>query len=311
MPIDPDAQRVLDLIAIAGRPPLGSQSPAESRAVYRASRSALQGPPAPVAEITDLTVPGPAGPVPLRLYRGQSARDGRCLLYCHGGGWVIGDLDSHANVCRRLAALAGCTVISVDYRLAPEHPFPAAIDDAAAALRGVVAQAASLGIDPARLAVGGDSAGGNLAAVLALMGRDGSVPAPCFQLLLYPVTELACDRPSYAEFTAGVTLTADAMRWFRDAYLGSGDRADWRGSPACAPLAGAAPAFVLTAGYDPLRDEGIAYAAALDAAGVLTTHVHMPNQVHGFLTMDRLIRASGAALAMAAAALRHAWGDPD
>ena len=222
---------------------------------------------------------------------------------------MLGDLDSHANVCCRLAADADCTVIAVDYRLAPEHPFPAAVEDAAAALVGVVASAADLGIDPARVAVGGDSAGGNLAAVLALMGRDGTVPPPCFQLLFYPVTELSCDRPSYAQFTAGVTLTADSMRWFRDRYLASGNPHDWRGSPARADLRGTAPAFVLTAGYDPLRDEGVAYAAALDAAGVAVTHLHVASQVHGFLTMDRMIRASGSVLATAAAALRHAWGD--
>ena len=199
-------------------------------------------------------------------------------------------------------------MIAVDYRLAPEHKFPAAVDDAAAAMRWVARHAAELDIDPARIAVGGDSAGGNLAAIVALMGRDGTIPAPCFQLLIYPATDLSCSTPSYARTTADVTLTADAMRWFRNQYLSpDADLADWRISPLRADLTGLAPAFVLTAGYDPLCDEGSAYAAALDAAQVQTVHLHMPTQVHGFVTMNRVIPAADTALEVVAAMLRQGW----
>ena len=304
MPIDPDAQHLLDMIALVGRPPLHTMTPEAARALYRESRKTMQAPPPDVAEWRDLDADG----VPIRFYRGIEAVEGRGLLYLHGGGWVIGDLASHDGVCRRLANEARCRVVAVDYRLAPEHPCPAAFDDCASALTYVVRHAAALGIDPARLAVGGDSAGGTLAALLALAGRDGAGPMPCFQLLLYPSTDLTCSHPSYDLFTAGVPLTADGMRWFRDSYVGTADAADPAISPLRARLAGLPPAFVMTAGYDPLRDEGIAYAKALDAAGVLVSHLHMPTQVHGFLTMDRIIRASGTVIAMAAAALRHGFG---
>lgn len=304
MPLDPDAQRLIDAIALAGRPPFESMTPEAARTLYRDGRRAMQLPPPEVAEVRALDADG----VPARFYRGVDAVDGCGLLYLHGGGWVLGDLDSHDGVCRTLANAARCRVVAVDYRLAPEHPYPAALDDASAALSYVVRHAASLGIDPAQIAVGGDSAGGNLAALLALAGRDGRGPAPCFQLLLYPATDLACMHPSYDAFTAGVPLTASGMRWFRDQYLGQHPAADPATSPLRAELAGLPAAYVLTAGYDPLRDEGIAYAAAMEAAGVPVTHTHMATQVHGFLTMDRIIRGSATGLAMAAAALRHGWG---
>ena len=293
------------MVALAGRPPLHSLPPEQARALYRDTRRAVQRPPPEVAEARDIS----AGGVPCRLYRGLDAVDGRGLLFLHGGGWMLGDLDSHDGVCRRLANLAHCRVIAVDYRLAPEHPFPAALEDAAAAFAAIAADAGALGIDPAMIAVGGDSAGGNLAALLAIRGRDGSGPRPCQQILLYPVTDLACERPSYDLFTEGLPLTADSMRWFRDHYLRAANPTDPEVSPLRADLTQLPPSFVLTAGYDPLRDEGIAYAQALEAAGVAVTHVHMPTQVHGFLTMDRVIRASSTALEMAAAALRHGWGE--
>ena len=304
MPMDPDAQHVVSLIALAGRPPMNALPTETARAYYRNQRTVMQTPPEPVADCRDLVTDAPFG---LRLYRGLDAVAGRCVLYCHGGGWVVGDLESHDGICRRLANLGACRVIAVDYRLAPENPFPASIDDAADALRWVVAHAATLEIDPAQIAVAGDSAGGNLAAVLALMGRDGSVPAPCFQALLYPVTDLACDMPSFDRYTEGVTLTAETMRWFRDQYVGETARQDWRASPLLADLAGVAPAFVLTAGYDPLCDEGVAYARRLDAAGVQTAHLHLPTQVHGFLTMSRFIRAADTVIETVAAMLRQAW----
>lgn len=305
----PDALALLALIRAANRPAFQDLVPVEARAAYAAGRAALQPPPDAVAEVTDLDIPGPGGPLPLRLYRGAGV-DGvlPCLLYLHGGGWVVGDLDSHDGVCRRLANLAGCRVIAVDYRLAPEHPFPAAVLDAAAALVWVAAHAATLGIDPARIAVGGDSAGGTLAAVLALMGRDGTVPAPSFQLLLYPATDLAMDTGSYARVTDGVPLTAATMRYFADHYAPAAFRADWRASPArAASLAGTAPAFVLTAGHDPLADEGVAYARRLEAEGVRVTALHLSDQLHGLVTMGRLIGAAEIALQTAALALRDGW----
>ena len=303
MPMDPDARRIVDLIALAGQP-LGAMSPEAVRAQSRNTRRVIQNLPPPVASIRDIDADG----IPLRLYEGVNAIAGRCLLYFHGGGWVVGDLDSHDGMCRHLANRAACRVIAVDYRLAPEHKFPAPLDDAASAMRWVASHAAELEIDPARIAVGGDSAGGNLAAIVALMGRNGTIPAPCFQLLIYPATDLRCATPSFARYTAEVTLTAEAMRWFVGQYLGpADDPLDWRISPLHADLTGVAPAFILTVGYDPLCDEGVAYAAALDAAEVQTTHLHMPTQVHGFLTMDRVIPAADTALDVAAAMLRQAW----
>ncbi len=304
MPMDPDAAHVIEIIALAGRPSVQSMTPEEARTAYREGRRVLQPAPEPVESVQDLATPEG---VPLRLYVGMGAVEGPCLLFCHGGGWLHGDLDTHDGICRRLANLARCRVVAVDYRLAPEHPFPAAVDDAAAALRWVAAQAAGLGIDPARIAVGGDSAGGNLAAVLALLGRDGTVPMPCFQLLFYPVTDLTCSMPSFGVHTEGVTLTADTMRWYAEQYLAGADPRDWRASPLHGEMAGAPPAFVLTAGYDPLCDEGVAYAKLLDEAGVQTVHLHIPPQVHGFLTMGRVIRAADMVLDTAGAMLRQVW----
>ena len=308
----PDALRLLDAIRAAGRPPLQDLQPAEARAAYAAGRLLLQPPPDCVAEVTDAAIAGPGGSLPLRLYRGAGTHGIAalpCLLYLHGGGWVIGDLDSHDGVCRRLANLGACRVIAVDYRLAPEHPFPAAVEDAAAALAWVAGHAEALGIDPARIAVGGDSAGGTLAAVLALMGRDGSGPAPMFQLLLYPVTDLAMDTPSYARVTEGVPLTAATMRYFAGHYVPDpAQRLDWRASPLRAGrLSGVAPAFVLTAGHDPLADEGQAYARRLEAEGVRVTALHLSGHVHGLVTMGRVIGAADDVLQTVALALRDAW----
>ena len=304
MPMDPDAQRLMDMVALANRPSIGSLPPNEARVLYRESRRAVQRPPDDVAATHDFIANG----VPARIYQGLDATEGRGLLFLHGGGWVIGDLDSHDGVCRTLANAARCRVVAVDYRLAPEHPYPAAIEDAAAVFAHLAAQAGAFGLDAAKLAVGGDSAGGNLAALLALRGRDGAGPRPCYQVLLYPATDLACTLPSTQLFPSGVPLTGPAMRWFIDQYVDPATAELPAVSPLRADLHGLPPAFVLTAGYDPLRDEGIAYARALEAAGCAVTHLHMATQVHGFLTMNRIIRASDTALLTAAAALRHAWG---
>ncbi len=310
--LHPDAERLLELVRLAGRPPFETLSPAEARATYAASRAVLQPPPDAVAEVRDLTIPGPGGPLPLRLYRGLGTSEAAALpalLFLHGGGWVIGDLDSHDGVCRRLANLAACRVIAVDYRLAPEHRFPAAVDDAAAALAWVAGNAAALGVDPARIAVGGDSAGGNLAAVLAIMGRDGAAPAVMFQLLLYPAVDLSMTSGSYSRVTEGVPLTAATMRYFADHYApDANQRLDWRASPLRAErLAGTPAALVLTVAHDPLADEGRAYADRLEAEGVRVAALHLADQIHGMLTMGRVIAAADQVLQYAAAALRDAW----
>jgi acetyl esterase len=313
MPLDPGAQAVLDLIRESGRPALHTLTPAEAREVSTAAVPVLQPDPQEVAEVEDLACPGPAGPVGLRRYRGVGTDPAAalpCLVFIHGGGWVIGSLATYDQLCRSLANHLGACVISVDYRLAPEHRFPAAVEDCAAALRFVSAQAAALRIDAARIAVGGDSAGGNLSAVMALMGRDGTVPAPGFQLLLYPVTDLAAEARSYDRCIEGYPLTATTMRWFIDHYApDAASRTDWRASPLrAASLAGTAPAFVMTCGYDPLSDEGAAYARRLDGEGVPVTQLHVATQMHAYLTMGRLISTSDLTLRQAAAALRAHWG---
>ncbi|HYF08650.1 MAG TPA: alpha/beta hydrolase [Acetobacteraceae bacterium] len=313
LPLDPGAQRVLDLIKEIGRPPMHTLTPDEARAASAKSRPVLQPEPPEVAEVEDLTCPGPAGPIRLRRYRGLGTEAKAalpCLVFYHGGGWVIGDLDSHDQVARSLANHAGCCVIAVDYRLAPEHRFPAAVDDSAAALRFVAANAAALRVDASRIAVGGDSAGGNLSAVLAIMGRDGAVPAPGFQLLLYPATDMAGLYPAHDRFTEGYPLVRDTMRYFTAHYVPDpAQRTDWRASPLRATsLAGVAPAFVMTCGHDPLVDEGIEYARRLEREGVRVTHLHVADQMHAYLTMGKFIPASDLTLRQSAAALRHHWG---
>jgi acetyl esterase len=315
MPLDPDAQLVVDMIRVAGRPPFEALSPADAREAYANSRKVLQPPAEPVAESVDRAIPGPLGDIPLRLYRpaGTEASDVLpALVYYHGGGWLLGGLDSHDVACRRFANAAKCRVVSVDYRMAPEHKFPAAVDDCAAATRFVFENAEALGINPARVAVGGDSAGGNLAAVIALMARDGALPAPVFQLLIYPATDMMMTSVSSQTITEGVPLTSATMRWFIDHYLGTPqDGRDWRASPLRASdLAGCAQALLVTCAYDPLCDEGIAYARRLEREGVRVLHLHFSDQVHGFMSMGRIIRAADLAIDMMAASLRKALWPP-
>jgi len=307
--LDADAALLLDMLREAGRPPYHALSPIEARAAMIQARAATAPPPAEVAEIRDLLAPGPHGPIPLRLYRGVAATATPVLLFFHGGGWVIGDLQTHDGVCRHLAAGAGCTVIAVDYRLAPEHKFPAAVDDAIAALVWVSEQAAALGVDPARIAVGGDSAGANLAAVLALLARDGAVPPIHWQMLLYPALDLGLSHDSYRRLGEGYVLTTATMAWFRDHYLNSeADAAGWRASPLrAADVSGVAPALILTVGHDPLLDEGEAYADRLQAGGVAVARRHYAGQMHGFLTMGKVLPTAGAALDDLAASLARAF----
>ena len=304
--VNPDIAALLVAARAAGAPAMDTLPVDEMRRAYNASRAALQAPFVPVDEIRDLAIVAPGGSLALRLYRGAAGGALPCLLFLHGGGWVVGSVASHEGVCRRLAVLAECCVVSVDYRLAPEHPYPAAVEDGAAALRWVSGHAAELGIDPGRIAVGGDSAGGNLAAVLALMGRDGTVPAPLHQLLLYPAVDLRMTGTSYETVAPGMPLSAAAMRRFIALYAPDAD--DWRASPLrAASLAGTAPAFVLTCGHDPLCHEGRMYAERLEREGVAVTALHLSDQTHGILTMDRAVGAVPPVLGFAAAALRDAW----
>jgi len=313
MPVmHPDVTALLDAIEAAGRLPFQAQSPADARASYDAARAAVLPPPEPVAATRELSAQGRAGTVPMRLYRPAGAAPDAvlpCLLYLHGGGWMLGDLDSHDAVCRRLANASGGAVVAVHYRRAPEHPFPAALDDCAAALTYVAEHAAALTIDRSRIAVGGDSAGGNLAAVLALMGRDGDAPHVVFQMLLYPVVDLSMNSPGYERVTGGVPLSAATMRYFIDHYApDAADRSDWRASPLVArELAGVPPALVVTCSHDPLCEEGRAYARRLDDAGVAVTELHFNDQLHGFLAMAGAIGVVTPALDFAAAVMRDRW----
>src|SRR5215813_13418817 len=260
MALDPQARAVIDLAIKSGRPAYNTLAPKEARQLFRETRPAATPTPKEIGAVRNLTVDGLGGPIPLRVYRpaGVAATTALpVLVYYHGGGWVIGDLETHDVQCRQLTAEAGITVVAVDYRLAPEHKFPAAVDDAWAATRWVVSHASELGVDGGKLAVGGDSAGGNLAAVVALMARDaGNTPVIALQVLTYPVTDLSSESKSYGDFADGYMLTRDSMRWFKNHYLkSSSDADDWRASPLRATsLAGLPPALIITAGFDPLRD---------------------------------------------------------
>ncbi len=290
---DPDLELMLELARKAGARPFEALTPEQARAAYAASWDVLQPAAEDVASVRDTTVAGPGGNLPLRIYRGIGTDASAllpCMLFLHGGGWVIGNLESHD----RLANRGRICVVAVDYRLAPEHRFPAALDDSAAALLWVHDNQQALGIAPGRIGIGGDSAGGNLAAVLALMARDGSAAPLMFQALLYPVLDLTADSGSYRSVTSGVPLTAATMRYFIDHYTPRAhDRLDWRASPLrAASLAGTAPALVMTVSHDPLCDEGLAYARRLEEEGVRVTALHLSDHMHGMLMHGKLIRAS-------------------
>jgi acetyl esterase len=259
-------------------------------------------------EVRELQLQGPAGAIPARLYRPRELPAAApALLYFHGGGYVLGSLASHDAPCHWLALNAACVVIAVDYRLAPEHPFPAGLEDSVAAFRAVAARADEFGIDARRIAIGGDSAGGNLATVAAQRLRGDAVQ-PCFQLLIYPTTDATLSSPSIDIFASGFLLERASMVWFINNYLpAQQDRRDPLCSPLFGDVAGSPPAFVMTAGFDPLRDEGEAYAAKLGAAGVAVTLRRYDSLVHGFLNLIGGIRAAAAAAQDAAAALRRAF----
>jgi acetyl esterase len=309
--LHPQARALLRLIEERGVPPTHLLTPNEARQAYRERRFFTQPAPPEVGEVRDLQAEGAAGRIPLRLYRPLGSGPAQALpalVYFHGGGWVIGDLDTHDTLCRELCNLSGCAVVSVDYRMGPENRFPAAVDDSIAAVRWVRHQGAALGVNPARLAVGGDSAGGNLAAVVALAARDAGDPPLAFQLLIYPATDQRRGAQSHRTNGQGYLLTSDSITYFHDHYVDTPERdLDWRVSPLLHDShAGLPPAFVLTAGYDPLRDEGLQYAQKLTEAGVRATLVNFERQIHGFILMGKAIDEANVAVQLCASQLRAA-----
>lgn len=307
MALDPQVRTILDQMAAVGGPQIHELSVAEARQASTAL-TAMQGDPEAVAKVDTLNLPGLSGSIPVRVYTPAGKGPFPILVHFHGGGWVLGDLESCDALCRTLCNAAECIVVSVDYRLAPEHPFPAAADDAYQATLWVAENASSLGGDPHRIAVGGDSAGGNLAAVVAQIARDQGKPAIGFQLLVYPVTDAGCDTPSYSENSEGYFLTRDAMQWFWNHYTRSeSDRLHPHASPLRAEdFSRLPPALVITAEFDPLRDEGELYASRMRAAGVPVQLARYDGMIHGFFAMASAIDQGKKAIQQAAAALRAA-----
>lgn len=302
MPLHVQTAGVLEFMKQLGAPPLHELSPAEGRANYLAMRvpSTVE-----LHEVRDFE----AGGVKCRLYRSSDSTSAPLLIYYHGGGWVIGDLDTHDDICRKLARDARCSVVAVDYRLAPEHPAPAALDDCIAATKWMFSNAATIGVDPARIAIGGDSAGGNLAALVSLHAGVN----PVFQLLVYPATDMRMDYPSHRENAQGYLLTADSMTWFIGHYLQGDERK--KHEPLYSPILSddgtlkkSPPTLVITAEFDPLRDEGEAYAARLAAVGVPTSTVRFNGQIHAFFGMSELLDDAAAAIALSASYLRKYLG---
>jgi acetyl esterase len=306
MPLDPGLKIVLDQLAANPGPEL-HELPVEQARVFFDSMQ-LPRPDVAVAHIEDRRVPGPAGEIPLRVYRPESGATLPALVYFHGGGWVIGSVETHDGSCRDLANRIGCVVVSVGYRLAPEHPYPAATEDCYAATKWVSENAAELGVDPGRIGIGGDSAGGNLTAAVALMARDRGGPALRHQLLVYPVTDADFNRASYRENAEGYLLTTKAMEWFWGHYVPDpAQRQDAYAAPLrAADLSGLPPAFVLTAEYDPLRDEGEALARRLEQAGVKTRLTRFVGAIHGFFAMGMLAEVARRAVDDAVLEVRQA-----
>jgi acetyl esterase len=307
MPLDAQTKALID--AAVDLPPTETLTPDEVRAGLELRAQLTAGEPQPVAHVEDTSIPGPSGDIPVRIYTPEGSRPLPCLVFFHGGGWVCGSLRTHDVLCRALANGAGCIVVAVDYRLAPEHKFPAAIDDALAATRWVAANTGQLGIDPDRIAVAGDSAGGNLAAAVALESRDNSGPRLVFQLLIYPVTDHNFDTPSYVENGKDYRLTRAGMQYYWNHYLrGAADADDQRASPLRASShANLPPALVVTAEYDPLRDEGRAYADRLRAAGVAVEYREYAGLIHGFASQAGAIDRGREAVEEMSVVLRQAF----
>jgi acetyl esterase len=304
--IDPQAREVMEYLAGLGLPPIDKIPPAEARRQYREVRATLRPAVPNLPDVRDLKAEGKGGPIALRLYRPAEGVL-PVFVFFHGGGWVVGDLETHDVVCRQIARAAGAVVIAVDYRLAPEHPFPAASDDAWSATTWIAAHADELGIDAARMSVGGDSAGGGLAAVVALMGRDSRKLRLALQLLVYPVVDLRAESISYSKYAEGYLLTRAAMKWYIAQYAPTPQAVnDWHASPLLAPwVHGVAPALIITAELDPLIDEGDAYARRLRGARVPVEYQVVPGMVHGYLTMGGKVDAANRTIEVIASALKR------
>ena len=305
MPLDPQAKHVMEQLAALGFPPVHTVSPEQARLNAKA-RPRVAGP--EVARVEQRSIPGPGPAIPVRIYTPAGTGPFPILVWFHGGGWVVGDLDSADPTARHLAVGAGCVVVSVDYRLAPETKFPGPADDCYAATQWAVQHAAELHGDPDRIAVGGDSAGGNLAAAVSLMARDRRSPSLAFQLLVYPVTHCNFTTSSYESFAEGYTLTRASMQWYWSNYIRDAADAD---NPYAAPLvarnlSGLPPALIMTAECDPLCDEGAAYAQRLREAGVPTTYTCYDGMIHGFFGMPAVLDKGRLAIAEASAALQKA-----
>ena len=311
MSLDPVLKSFLDQLYAQPVPKIWEVSPAEARAAFAVMMQFVAPKNVVVGKVEDLRAPGPGGDIRLRSYSpaGAGEKPLPTFVFYHGGGFVLGNLDTHDGLCRVLAKESGARVIAVDYRLAPEHKFPAAIDDAWAALGWIVANAQPLGVDPGRIAVGGDSAGAALATVTARTARERGGPNLALQLLMFPPADLTADTPSRRNWTEGYFLDRRALEWFFDNYLPEGvDLRDPRLSPLYAPdLRGVAPVYLVTAGFDPLHDEAIAYAAKLRQAGVMVTVVDYPHLVHDFIYLDAVLPDARKALSAAAVALRDAF----
>ncbi|MGZ5968145.1 MAG: alpha/beta hydrolase [Polyangiales bacterium] len=306
--LDEQIQLAIALHAKLGKKHTHQLAVEEARRELEASADVFAPKRRELARVEDRKIPGPAGPIPVRIYVPRGiAQPAPALVFYHGGGFALGSLDSHDAPCRVLADDARCIVVAVDYRLAPEHKFPAAVDDSVAAFRWVASEAAKLGIDPARIAVGGDSAGGNLSAVVAQITR-GEARKPAFQLLIYPATDMTMTAPSHEQMGHGFFLEHDTMVWFRDHYLnGPHEQRDPRASPLFEKdLSGLPPAYVVTAGFDPLRDEGEQYANRLREAGVPVEYRCHSSLFHGFISTTGRIERARPTLVECAAALREA-----
>ncbi len=307
MPVDAAVQALLDQMNDPSAPKLSELSPEQARAGF-AALTALQGEPEAVASTEDRRIPGPGGDIPVRIYRPSNDTGLPVLMYFHGGGWVIMDVDTHDPLCRALANAAGCAVVSVDYRLAPEAKYPAASEDCYAATKWVAENAASLAFDASRLALGGDSAGGHLTAVVAQMARDKGGPAIVYQVLHCPVTNYDYSTPSYADNADGYMLTREGMEWFWDHYLENPSQgAEPYASPLRGDLRGLPPALVQTAEFDPLRDEGAAYAAKLKEAGVETVYHQYDGLIHDCFLFFGVVQGGRANIDEAATHLRKAF----
>jgi acetyl esterase len=310
MALDPDMKTLLDQMAAAKLQSFHQMTPTAAREQMKRRVSA--GDPMPISRVEDRTIPGPNGEIPIRIYTPDGTGPFGALVYFHGGGWVVGNIEMTDQPCRMITKAAGCVTVSVDYRLAPEHKFPAGPEDCYAATKWVADNATALGCDPSRIAVGGTSAGANLAAAVALMARDRSAPNVAYQLLVYPATRRELDTPSHKQFaTDGYYILSRAdMEWFWGHYLaGEADAANPYACPARAKsLAGLPPALVITAEFDPLRDEGESYAARLREEGVATVLKRYDGVTHGFFGMPSVVEKSRVAIAEASAALRAAIG---